>query len=231
MIEIKYDIKIHKFAVLLSTMYVAALLLTAVLVHKMIQIGSLSISAGTFVFPFSYFFGDVIAEVYGYKISRQLIWSAFICMFIFDIGSAILTHTPPPVGWHYQADYSVVLGPLPRIFLGDFIAMNAGAFINAYMITKFKILTRGKYFWLRSLGSTTVGEGVFTFLAFTIMFLGVTTFKTYIEAMSFSYLFKVCYALLAVYPATLLVRFLKHKERLDVYDYNTNFNPFRVFDT
>lgn len=133
--------KTFNFLVLMGVLYVTSLLLTAVTVHKMLIIGSLSISAGTFIYPFSYFFGDVITEVYGYKISRQLIWAAFLCMFIFDMGAALLAETPAPPSWHFQSAYNIVLGPLPRIFLGDFIAMNVGAFANAYIIAKTKIST------------------------------------------------------------------------------------------
>lgn len=214
--------------VLLSMMYITSLLLTAVLVHKMVAIGPFNFSAGTFVFPFSYFFGDVIAEVFGYRISRQLIWAAFLCMFLFDMGSALLTFTEAPTYWHDQKAYERVLGPLPRIFLGDFVAMNAGAFINAYLISKTKIVTRGKHFCIRSLISTTVGEAVFTVLAFLIMFVGEMSFTHVLQIIAMSYSFKVIYALIAVYPALLLTHFLKNKCGVDVYDYQTNFSPFRL---
>lgn len=217
----------YKYLSLLGMLYITSLLLTAVLVHKMLVIHNISISGGTFVYPFSYFFGDIIAEVYGYKIARQLIWCAFICMFFFDMGAASISHTTHPPSWQFQTDYDVVLGPLPRIFVGDFLAISAGAFVNAYVISKCKVLTRGKYFWLRSIGSSCLGEAVFNIIAFSIMFLGVVSFKIYLEVMLFSYFFKVSYSVFAAWPATCLMRILKKLENTDVYDYNTNFNPFR----
>lgn len=220
--------KMFKFLVLMGMLYITSLLLTAVVVHKMLIIDGLSISAGTFIYPFSYFFGDIITEVYGYKVSRQLIWAAFLCMFIFDMGAALLAATPYPSGWHLQSDYHVVLGPLPRIFIGDFVAMTFGAFINAYIISKTKILLRGRYFWMRSLISTLIGEGIFNLIAFSIMFIGVVSFKVYLDVMLFSYAFKSVWAIVAVWPASIFTRLLKIAEKVDVYDHHVNFNPFKL---
>lgn len=223
------QVRAFKFLLLMAMLYVTSLLLTAVTVHKMLIIGSLSVSGGTFIYPFSYFFGDVITEVYGYKISTQIIWAAFACMFAFDMGAALLATTPAPADWHFEQAYNIVLGPLPRIFLGDFVAMTVGAFVNAYIIAKTKVLLRGQYFWMRSLCSTLIGEGIFNLIAFTIMFIGVVSFKVYLEVMLFSYAFKALWAVLAVWPAVLLMRVLKRAEGIDVYDYKTNFNPFKFY--
>jgi len=223
------QLRTFKFLLLMGMLYVTSLLLTAVTVHKMLVLGSLSISGGTFIYPFSYFFGDVITEVYGYKISRQIIWAAFACMFVFDMGAALLAATPSPSNWHFEHAYYIVLGPLPRIFLGDFIAMTLGAFVNAYIIAKTKILLRGQYFWLRSLCSTLIGEGIFNLIAFSIMFIGVVSFKVYLEVMLFSYAFKAVWAVVAVWPAFLLMKVLKRVEGIDIYDYKTNFNPFKFY--
>lgn len=227
----KIQPKTFKCLILFSSFYVTSLLLTAITVHKMLMIGGLVISGGTFIYPFSYFFGDVVTEVYGYKISRQLIWASFACMFIFDIGAALLAKTPPPHNWHNQAAYLAVLGPLPRVFIGDFLALNASAFLNAYIIAKSKIFLSGRYFWIRSLVSTLLGEAVFNLIAFTMMFIGVVSFKVYLEVMLFSYFFKAIWAIIAVLPATILMRLLKRIEGIDIYDYTTNFNPFKLSDT
>lgn len=204
------------------------LLACHLLVHKLVLIGGVVFSASTLVFPFTYFFGDVIAEVYGYKVSRQLIWATFFCMLLFDLIPALLIRLPSPAFWHFGPDYSTVVGQLPRTFLGDFIAINVGQFVNVYALTKLKVLMNGRNFPLRSLLSTLIGEGVFTILAFMIMFFGVNNIHVIIEAMLFSYIFKAICAFVAVYPAYLFSNYLKYTEQIDVFDVSTNFNPFSL---
>lgn len=172
--------------------------------------------------------GDIIAEVYGYKISRQIIWYSFIAMFIFDMLPALIIKIPSPSFWTHQASYDFIVGHLPRTFLGDFIAINAGQFLNVYILTKWKVVVRGKYFALRSLCATAIGEAVFTILAFSIMFVGTMPFSVWGQAMLFSYIFKAAFAFIAVYPALFLTRIIKKVENLDVYDTHTNFNPFSL---
>lgn len=212
----------------LCMLYITVLLLSTLLVHKMMPIGDYSISSGTFIFPFSYLLGDVIAEVYGYQFSRRLIWASLCCLFIFDIGSGLFAHTPAPAYWVYENDYLHVLGPLPRIFIGDLIGINAGAFANIYALTKWKVLTKGRFFWLRSLGATCIGEAVFVLCAMSIMFIGVIPFSDYLEIMVLAYVFKLLFAGVMAYPAQRVVEWIKRKEGIDVFDTETNFNPFRL---
>jgi uncharacterized integral membrane protein (TIGR00697 family) len=217
-----------KYLMPLGVLYTAFLLVASLIVHKMVQIGGITLSASTLIFPFTYFLGDVIAEVYGYKVSRQLIWAAFAAMFIFDMLSALIIHLPSPSYWLQQGAFDTVLSPLPRTFLGDFLGLNVGAFLNVYLLTKWKIAIRGRLFWLRSLCSAALGEAIFNLIAFSVVFIGVIPLNHIFQAMIFSYLFKALFALITVIPALLLVRYLKNKESIDVYDYDTNFNPFSL---
>jgi queuosine precursor transporter len=229
--QVEYSQKLDKpvkYLNILGVLYTSFLLVASLIVHKMVVIFGLTISASTLVFPFTYFLGDVIAEVYGYKVSRQLIWAAFAAMFIFDMLSAAIIHLPSPAYWSLQSAYDTVISPLPRIFLGDFLGLTIGAFLNVYLITKWKVMAHGRFFWLRSLCSAALGEAAFNIIAFMVVFIGVIPFNNIIQAMIFSYLFKVLFALISVVPALLLVRYLKNKECIDVYDYNTNFNPFTL---
>ncbi|MCD6048482.1 MAG: conserved hypothetical integral rane protein [Gammaproteobacteria bacterium] len=218
----------YKFLIFLIALYITLLLVATLLVHKLTIVLGFTISASTFIFPFTYTIGDVVAEVYGYKVSRQMIWAAFISIFIFDMCSPLLAHLPAPTFWHLQNSYNVVLDSLPRVFMGDFIAINIGAFLNIYFISRWKILTHGQYFWLRSIGSTILGEAIFNILAFFIIFIGFMPLHAIIQAMSISYLFKIAFAFFMAYPASLLVSFLKNIEKVDNYDYSTNFNPFKL---
>lgn len=217
-----------RYYTFLACLYVTTLLLTGLTAHKLMAVSFITASAATFVYPFSYVFEDVIAEVYGYKIMRQLIWITFLCMMVFDFVSWALANTIPPSFWNEQIAYKQVIDPMPSIFFSYFVAMNLGAILNAYLLTKWKILTNGKYFWMRSVCSSTIGEGIFTFLVFTFMFYGSIPFKDYIQSMVFSYLFKFIFTVLMAFPATFIVKMLKIKEGIDVFDNQTDFNPLKV---
>jgi queuosine precursor transporter len=217
-----------KFLTLLSSLYVMILLLTGVTAHKLIIVGGITASSATFVFPFAYFFEDIITEVYGYKLMRQLIWVTFLCMFLFDFTAWILMHLPSPKGLGQEFGYRVVFNPLILVFASYFIAMNIGSFINAYLLTKWKILTQGRYFWLRSIGASAIGEIVFTFILFTLMFSKNIPKDYYIESMLFSYAYKLTFTIVSAFPLAWITRIIKNKEGVDVFDYSTNFNPFRL---
>lgn len=125
-----------KLILLVGMVQVSLILSCHLLVYKMVNLHGWTLSASTLLFPLTYFFGDVIAEVYGYKISRQLIWFSFIAMFIFDMVPALLVNLPSSSSWHHQLDYDYVVGQLPRTFIGDFIAINVGQFLNVYILDK-----------------------------------------------------------------------------------------------
>ena len=165
--------------------------------------------------------GDVIAEVYGYKVARHVIWMALICQFILAFACAALITLHAPSGWPHQEAYNQVLGKLPRVALASFLAIISGAFINAYAISKWKILLRGRYFWLRSLGASSVGELVFTAVAYLTEFLGITP-------MVISYVIKLLLNPILVIPSSFAASILKRLDDVDTYDFSTNFNPFKM---
>ena len=203
-------------------------LITVVLIYKIISLGPFSASASTLVMPLWFVMGDVIAEVYGYKIARQIIWMAIICQFIFAFTCTTLIAVPSPGGWLNQEAYNQVLGNLPRVALASFLAIVCGAFINAYAISKWKILLKGKYFWLRSLGASAIGELVFTIIAYVTEFLGVVPLSNLLHLMAVSYAVKVILNPVLVVPSAILAFLLKRIEGIDVYDFNVNFNPFSI---
>lgn len=213
----------------LISLYITFLLIASLLVHKITMLFGFTVSASTFIFPFIFFFADIIAEVYGYRISKQVIWAAFVSIFVFDMLLPLLGHSPPPAFWHLQSDYDTVLDPLPRVFLGDFLALNVGSLLNVYLITRWKILTKGRFFWIRSIGSTAVGEAIFNILAFSIIFINVIPFPALIEAMTVSYILKVLFAIVAAYPAYIFVVIIKKIEKFDdAAGDDMNFNQIRL---
>ena len=218
----------YKYITFLSMLYMTIKLTTVVLIYKIISVGPFSASASTLVMPLWFVMGDVIAEVYGYKIARQIIWIAIICQFIFAFACAGLIALPASSGWTHKEAYDQVLGKLPRVAIASFLAIVSGAFINAYAISKWKILLFGKYFWLRSLGASAVGELVFTIVAYLTEFLGVVPISILLHLMIASYVIKLILNPILVVPSLFVVSALKKMEGVDIYDFGTNFNPFKM---
>lgn len=194
----------YKYLTSLSMFYMTIKLTTIVLIYKIITIGPFSASASTLVMPLWFVVGDVIAEVYGYKVARQIIWMAILCQFVFAFACTGLIAFQSPSGWLHQEAYDQVLGKLPRVALASFLAILCGAFINAYAISKWKILLRGKYFWLRSLGASAVGELIFTIVAYLTEFLGVVPLANLLHLMIISYVIKLIFNPILVIPSLLL---------------------------
>jgi len=217
----------YKYLTFLSMLYMTIKLTTVVLIYKVIKIGHFSASASTLVMPLWFMLGDIITEVYGYKIARHVIWMAILCQFIFAFLCYALINLNAPLLWPHQEAFNQVLGKLPRVALASFLAITCGAFLNAYTISKWKILLRGKYFWLRSLGASAVGELIFTIIAYITEFLGVTPLSNLLQLMAISYIIKIVLNPILVIPSMFIAFVLKQLENLDTYDYSTNFNPFK----
>lgn len=209
-------------------LYMTLKLVTVVLIYKIVSVGSFTATASTLIIPFWFFLGDIITEVYGYQVTKRLIWIALICQFIFAFICGGFVNLPSPPNWPNQAAYIQVLGKLPRVAIASFLAIIFGAFLNAYAITKWKILLRGKYFWLRCLGATAVGELVFTFVALVTEFWGVTSTSSILHLLAVSYGTKLLADPILIFPSSLLAAWLKKSEGIDTFDYNINFNPFNL---
>ncbi|CAM4418838.1 MAG: queuosine precursor transporter [Legionella sp.] len=216
----------YKYLTLLAMAYMTLKLVTILLIYKVIKIGSISFTASTVVIPFWFFLGTIIAEGYGYVVARHVIWMAIIFQFIFALICTSLTYVHSP-DWVNQAAYEYIFGKLPRVTIASFIAILCGAFINAYSLAKYKILSKGKRFWLRSLKSSVIGELVFTVIAYLSEFIGMIPFQQIIYLMMISFLVKVTFSALLVVPSILATKMLKKAEGINVFDYNTNFNPFK----
>jgi hypothetical protein len=180
-----------------------------------------------FLFPLSYAIADIIAEVYGYKIARQIVWFALFTGFIFCISVRIVTLIPHPIFWNKQQNYDVVFSPILRAYLATTVASLIGNFLNIYVVSKWKVLWYGKHFWIRSLASTGFGELTFSIIGGSAAYVGIEPWNKIPFLMLDGYLFKMLYAIIAVWPAAILVVFLKRSEKVDVYDKEINYNPFQ----
>lgn len=213
---------------LLCMLYITMLLSAVVMAMYIAKIGILTFNEGAAIIPFMYFFGDIIAEVYGYERSRKLIWNALVCEAFFLCIIIGMVHLPSPKYWHHQHEFRVVLAPLYRVLLSNLILIPLTEFANVIALSKLKILTRGKLFWLRSLLSSITGELILAVLGNIITFWKVLAPIQLAGVILSSFGIKLIFTAAAIIPATIIVKQLKKSEKLDIYDYNTSFNPFKL---
>ena len=226
--EINIMQKNYKYFDLIMALFVAVLLISNIASTKILDLWRFTFDGGTILFPLSYIFGDVLTEVYGYAKSRRVIWVGFFCSGLMAIILMIVNYLPPAADWPNQEAFNTILGLTPRIVLASLVAYFFGAFSNSFILAKLKTLIRGKFLWIRTIGSTIIGEGLDTALFVAIAFAGVLTNSLLFTIFVSNYIFK-CGVEAIFTPVTyVVVRFLKRKENEDYYDYETDFNPFKA---
>jgi uncharacterized integral membrane protein (TIGR00697 family) len=195
---------------------------------KVARIGPLTFGAGVLFFPLSYVFGDVLTEVYGYARARKVVWAGFGAMAFASVMSWVVLAFPPDPGWPHQEAFQTVFGNTPRIVLASLVAYFCGEFANSYTLARLKVRTEGRRLWLRTIGSTIIGEGVDSLLFYPLAFLGVWAPELVATVMVTNYLVKVGWEA-AITPVTYrIVGFLKRAEAEDYYDRDTDFTPFSL---
>jgi uncharacterized integral membrane protein (TIGR00697 family) len=199
---------------------------------KACQIGPIVFGAGNLFFPISYLFGDILTEVYGYKKSRRVIWAGFGALVFASIMSYVIVHVPPVKGDAFQAQVQpaveLLFGNTPRLVAASIFAFWIGEFANSFTLAKLKVKTGGKMLWLRTIGSTMVGEGVDTLVFMPMAFYGQMENGTLAKIMLTSYIVKVSWEVLATPITYKVVNALKRAEHEDYFDVNTDFNPFTL---
>ena len=192
----------------------------------------LAFDAGTLLFPISYLFGDVLTEVYGYRRSRRVIWVGFGAAALMSVTLWLVGRMPGEAIWQQsvgQTAYDAVLGGVSRggIIIASLVAYFAGEFSNSYTLARLKVATQGRWLWLRTIGSTLIGEGVDSVLFVAVACLvGVFPWDIAMTLIVANYLFKVSIEVIFTPVTYQIVALLKRLEHEDYYDINTNFNPF-----
>lgn len=229
----------YQYLDLLTALFVTVLLLSGLLSSaKIIDTGlivsgiPLVFDAGTLLFPLSYIFGDVLTEVYGYGVSRRVIWTGFGALLLLGGFVWLAGILPGESTWESyagQAAYDAILGGITGLLVASISAYWAGGFTNSYVLSKMKLLTRGRFVWSRTIGSTLIGQIVDTTLFFTIaVALGVFPAALLTSLIFTNYAMKVAIELIFT-PITLqVIKWLKVQEQEDAFDYSTDYNPFRA---
>ena len=211
----------------LTLIFVVVLLISNLVAQKICKIGPLTLSGAELLFPITYIFGDIFTEVYGYAASRRAIWIGFFASALLSVMGAIVVALPPAPGWHNQTAFATVFGFIPRLVVASLIAYWAGEFTNSFTLAKMKLLTRGRWLWTRTVGSTITGQAVDTATVVLIAFWGKAPRMTLLALIASAYVTKVIYEILATPLTYAVVGWLKRTEHSDAFDAHSSFNPFR----
>jgi uncharacterized integral membrane protein (TIGR00697 family) len=195
---------------------------------KVATIWGFTFGAGVLFFPISYIFNDVLTEVYGYARARKVVWAGFGAIVFASFMSWVIVTLPPAMGWNDQQAYETVFGQTPRIVFASLTAFFVGEFANSYVLAKMKVRTNGHHLWMRTIGSTIVGEAVDSIVFYPVAFLGVWDRSLVLQVMISNYTIKCAWEALITPVTYKVVNFLKRAEQEDYYDHKTNFTPFSI---
>ncbi|HXA28743.1 MAG TPA: queuosine precursor transporter [Candidatus Angelobacter sp.] len=213
---------------LVAGLFVATLVTSNIIAVKLAAIGPFTVPAAIVIFPLAYLFGDVLTEVWGYATARMVIWTGFAANIVAVCFIAIAVAVPSSPAYANGDAYSSILGMTPRIVTASLIAYLCGEFLNSFVLAKLKIATRGRMLWLRTIGSTLVGQGLDTVIFITIAFAGVLPFPVLRTVIRDQWILKVLYEIVATPLTYAVVTWLKRREGVDAYDHETNFSPLAL---
>lgn len=213
-------------SIALTGIFITCLIAANVIAVKVIAFGFLILPAAVVVFPISYILGDVLTEVYGFNWMKRVIWLGFFCNLIFVFFVWLGQKLPAAPFWEWQDAYRIILGFTPRLLFASFCGYLVGSFTNSIILARMKVLTGGRWLWARTIGSTIVGEGLDTAIFIVLAFAGTPLFVPVI--ILYHWLIKVAIEAVATPLTYAVVAWLKKRDEIDVYDRETDLNPFRV---
>lgn len=229
----------YRYLDVVTGLFVAVLLLSNLLSSaKVIDLGAslgpipLIFDAGTLVFPVSYIFGDILTEVYGYRVARKVIWMGFFASALMAGLVWLAGVLPGETTWQVMAGqeaYDAILGGVSGLVVASLAAYLAGEFANSYVLARMKVATGGRYLWMRTIGSTLVGQALDTMVFISIAtLLGVFVSDQFIGLVVTNYILKVGIEVILTPLTLFVVNWLKRAEQSDPFDRETNFNPFKA---
>ena len=212
----------------LGIVFCVCLVAANLLETKVIQLGTISVTAGLIVFPISYIINDCIAEVWGFRKARLIIWMGFLMNFMVVAMGQLAVALPAAPFWEGEESFNFVFGMAPRIAAASLTAFLAGSFINAYVMSRMKVATHGKHFSARAILSTLAGESADSLLFFPLAFGGLMPASELLKMMAVQVVLKTLYEVI-ILPVTIrVVRYVKHVDESDVYDENISYNILKI---
>jgi hypothetical protein len=220
--------KVSVLFLLAGILFAACLLISNILASKIILIGPWSAPAGVLIFPLAYIINDVIAEVWGYAKARLIIWAGFGVNLLAVLFFMLAIYMPAAPFYEAQDAFQTILGSSIRIVFASLMAYMVGSFLNAYVMSKFKLMTKGKGFSLRAIASTIVGEGADSMIFITIAFAGIFPLPVILGMIVTQALLKTVYEILVLPLTIVVVNKVKAIEGVDTFDEDISYNPFRL---
>ena len=215
---------------LLGILFNVCLIAANLLETKVIQIGSLTVTAGLLVFPISYIINDCIAEVWGFKKARLIIWSGFAMNFFVVALGLIAVAIPAAPFWEGEEHFDFVFGMAPRIVAASLMAFLVGSFLNAYVMSKMKVASRGRHFSARAILSTLAGETADSLIFFPVAFGGIIAWRELLIMMCIQIILKSMYEVIILPVTICVVKAIKKIDGSDVYDTDISYNVLKVKD-
>ena len=211
-----------------AALFITCLLTANTIAAKLIVVGGVVLTAGIVIFPISYVVGDVLTEVWGYAAARRVIWLGFACNALMAAAIWLGGQLPAAPFWKGDLAYEEILGHTPRIVAASFVAYLVGEFANSFVLAKLKLATRGRWLWMRTIGSTVVGQALDSAVFVTLAFAGSVPVGGLAAIVAGQWLVKTLYEAAATPLTYAAVAWLKANEGVDVYDSDTDFNPVRL---
>ena len=215
---------------IMGIMFCVCLIAANLFETKIVQIGSYSMTAGFIVFPVSYIINDCIAEVWGFRKARLIIWMGFLMNFFVVALGGIAVALPAAPFWEGDEAFRFVFGLAPRIAVASLTAFLVGSFLNAWVMSRMKLRDKNRRFAWRAILSTLVGEGADSLIFFPMAFAGLMPLHELGKLMLLQVTAKTLYEVIALPITTRVVRYMKRREGIDTYDNNVSYNPFNLKD-
>ena len=220
--------EVKKNLLFLLAFYIVLLCTTVSFANDFDDVFGLILPGGIYVFPLTFIICDIVSEVYGYNVGRIFIWIGIVSEFLFTGISELIILVPHPDFFTHGSDYTVVFSPTMRYVISGMTGLLVGEFLNIYILAKWKIKLEGRLFIIRSVCTTALGQALLSIVVDTLAFSGKMNIPDLLWMMLCGWNVKMLYTLFFVLPAWLIVRYLKHKDKIDFYDIKTNFNPFKI---
>lgn len=218
-----------KYLMLLVVLFITIYLATGMVQYRLVSIThSIYFSFAIFIYPLSYLISDLVTEVYGYQVARQLIWCGILAWVFAGVCVKLATLMPYPLFWkHFAFEYDDILGTYLRNQLSGSLGVMLGQFLNVWILSKCKVLLQGRYFWFRCVLSTVIGDAITITVALFLVYFGKMAMGHIFAIIFNEIVVNILYTAIMAFPAVFVANALKKAEKLDTFDYSVNFNPFK----
>jgi len=215
---------------LLGILFCTCLVVSNLMAAKIFVVGEVTLSAAVLLFPVSYILNDCIAEVWGYRKARFIIWMGFAINFLVTAIFQLAVLLPPSPHWEGAPHFDYIFGLAPRLAAASFVAFLAGSLVNAYVMSRMKIASKGRHFSMRAVVSTLVGEGVDSLIFFPCAYFGLLPLREMCIVMVAEVALKVAFEIIALPLTRRVVKYVKRTEGVDVFDEGISYNPLKFSD-